>query len=63
MTDQKTPDTFQIAAGTTRLAAEAGSSLGLVGEKGAPWDEDLGSHPASVLGLGAPAARVDWFLF
>jgi len=36
MTDQKTPDTFQIAAGTTRLAAEAGSSLGLVGEKGAP---------------------------
>jgi len=37
MTDQKTPDTFQIAAGTTRLAAEAGSSLGLVGEKGAPW--------------------------
>lgn len=42
MTDQKARDTFQTAAGTARLAAEAGSRLGLVGEKGAPWDEDLG---------------------
>lgn len=53
MTDQKTPDTFQTVAGTVRLAAEAGSSLGLMGEKGVPWDEELGSHPASALWLGA----------
>lgn len=53
MTDQKTPDTFQTAAGTARLAAEAGSSLGLVGEKGTPWDEDLGSDPAAALWLGS----------
>lgn len=58
MTDQKTPDTFQTVAGSARLAAEAGPSLGLTGEKGAPWDEELGSHPASALWLGAPAASV-----
>lgn len=60
MTDQKTPDTFQTVAGTAWLSAEAGSSLGLVGEKGAPWEEELGSHPASALWLGAPAAWVGW---
>ena len=60
MTDQKALDTFQTAAGTARLAAEAGSRLGLVGEKGGPWDEDLGSHAARVCTAPAGPGSSGW---